>query len=89
MEMEGIKARLDEVDTIIAMLKDKGRTDVVGTLNALLDEAGEDGISVDDAVERGDLNKASAAVALSRMKTAGTVVRKDSRYIKVPPASEG
>ena len=87
LEMENIKARLDEVEGILALLRDQGRTDVVGTLNRLLDGAGDRGVTVEDAVEEGGLNKSSAAVALSRMKAAGTVVRIDNRYVRVPPAS--
>lgn len=87
IEMESLKARLEELDGVLAILKGEGRTDLVGTLNRLLDEAGDNGLTVDEAVELGDLNKASAAVALSRMKATGTVVRKDNRYVKVPPAS--
>ena len=87
LEMENIKARLDEVEGILALLRDQGRTDVVGTLNKLLDGAGDRGVTVEDAVEQGGLNKSSAAVALSRMKAAGTVVRIDNRYVRVPPAS--
>lgn len=88
IEMESLKARLEELDGVLTILKGgEGRTDLVGTLNRLLDEAGDQGLTVDEAVELGDLNKASAAVALSRMKAAGTVIRQDNRYVKVPPAS--
>ena len=85
-QIDTLAARLEELNTVIDLLKDQQRPDLTETLNALLDGAGEEGLTVEEATEMGGFNKSSVAVTLSRMKKAGRVVKHKTRYILKPPA---
>ena len=85
-EMETLKARLEELDAVIDLMRDQQRPDLTQTLNVLLNNAGERGLTVEEATEMGGFNKSSVAVTLSRMKKAGRVVKRRTRYILEPPA---
>ena len=85
-EMETLQARLEELDAVIDLMRDQQRPDLTQTLNVLLNNAGERGLTVEEATEMGGFNKSSVAVTLSRMKKAGRVVKRRTRYILEPPA---
>lgn len=82
-EISTLQARLEELDAVIEILKNQGRPDVAGTVNALLDQAGQQGLTVDEVVAQSQLNRGSVAVTLSRLKSAGLLVKEDNRYKKV------
>ena len=85
-QIETLNARLEELNAVIDLLKDQQRPDLTETLNTLLNSAGEEGLTVEEATEMGGFNKSSVAVTLSRMKKAGRVIKRDTRYIVKPPA---
>lgn len=85
-EIETLKARLEELNAVIDLMREQQRPDLTQTLNILLNNAGEEGLTVEEATEMGGFNKSSVAVTLSRMKKAGRVIKRRTRYILKPPA---
>ena len=81
-QIDSLNIRLDEINSLIDSLQNRERQDLASALNVLLEQAGDAGLTVNEAVEKADLNKGSVAATLSKMKSAGLVTKRGARYIK-------